>query len=206
MLGIALAQAPYLQNRVMSSNGLSTARRIRQTHKPIPGGISNEPQDQSYCSAVLVTFGLASTSLLNAATVTNTMPVKITIQNACNISDDRTDHARLRHAGSAGRQRRSDRDDHCDLHVRRELQRRPRRRRRRHHQCASHDQRRQHRRLPAVQQHARTTVWGVTVGTDTVTGTATAHAQTLTVYGRVPPQTTPPAAVYNDTVNVTVTY
>jgi spore coat protein U-like protein len=53
---------------------------------------------------------------------------------------------------------------------------------------------------------ARTAVWGTTIGTDTVAGTGNGNAQALTVYGRVPPQTTPPAAVYNDTVNVTVTY
>ena len=40
---------------------------------------------KAIATAVLVTFGLASTSAF-AATVTNTMPVKITIQNACNIS------------------------------------------------------------------------------------------------------------------------
>jgi spore coat protein U-like protein len=49
-------------------------------------------------------------------------------------------------------------------------------------------------------------VWGTTIGTDTVAGNGNGTSQTLTVYGRVPPQTTPPAAVYNDTVNVTVTY
>jgi spore coat protein U-like protein len=53
---------------------------------------------------------------------------------------------------------------------------------------------------------ARTNVWGNTVGTDTVAGSGNGTSQTLTVYGRVPPQTTPVAAVYNDTVNVTVTY
>ena len=40
----------------------------------------------------------------------------------------------------------------------------------------------------------RTTVWGNTIGTDTVAGTGNGAAQTLTVYGRVPPQTTPAPA------------
>lgn len=53
---------------------------------------------------------------------------------------------------------------------------------------------------------ARTQVWGVTVGTDTVAGTGDGSAQPLTVYGRVPPQTTPAAGVYTDTVAITVTY
>lgn len=52
----------------------------------------------------------------------------------------------------------------------------------------------------------RTTVWGDTVGTDTFASTGTGTAQAFTVYGRVPTQATPPAGVYNDSVLVTVTY
>ena len=52
----------------------------------------------------------------------------------------------------------------------------------------------------------RTTNWGNTVGTDTVAGTGNGAQQTLTVYGRVTPQTTPAPATYTDTVTVTVTY
>ena len=52
----------------------------------------------------------------------------------------------------------------------------------------------------------RATNWGNTVGTDTVSGTGNGSSQTLTVYGRVPAQTTPAAATYTDTVTVTVTY
>jgi spore coat protein U-like protein len=50
------------------------------------------------------------------------------------------------------------------------------------------------------------TVWGNTIGTDTVTSTGTGTQQTFTVYGEVPAQTTPPAGTYTDTVAVTVTY
>lgn len=50
------------------------------------------------------------------------------------------------------------------------------------------------------------TVWGNTIGTDTVTSTGTGTQQTFTVYGEVPAQTTPPAGAYTDTVAVTVTY
>lgn len=50
-----------------------------------------------------------------------------------------------------------------------------------------------------------TTVWGNTVGTNTVASTGTGTAQSFTVYGQVPAQTTPPAATYNDNVTVTVT-
>ncbi len=53
---------------------------------------------------------------------------------------------------------------------------------------------------------ARTTVWGNTVGTDTVAGTGNGASQPYTVYGRVPPQTTPAPAAYTDTITVTVTY
>ena len=53
---------------------------------------------------------------------------------------------------------------------------------------------------------ARTTVWGDTVGTDTVAATGNGAAQVYTIYGRVPPQTTPAPGLYTDTVTVTVTY
>jgi spore coat protein U-like protein len=52
----------------------------------------------------------------------------------------------------------------------------------------------------------RTTVWGNTVGTNTVAATGNGSAQSFTVYGRVPAQTTPAAAAYSDTITVTVTY
>ncbi|MGY4289602.1 spore coat protein U-like protein [Bradyrhizobium sp. LM2.7] len=53
---------------------------------------------------------------------------------------------------------------------------------------------------------ARTLVWGTTIGTDTIAGTGNGSTQPLTVYGRVPPQTTPAAGAYSDTLTVTVTY
>ena len=52
----------------------------------------------------------------------------------------------------------------------------------------------------------RTNVWGNTVGTDTLAAVGTGTVQQFAVYGRVPPQTTPPAGTYTDTVAVTVTY
>jgi len=52
----------------------------------------------------------------------------------------------------------------------------------------------------------RTTNWGNTVGTDTVSATGNGASQTYTVYGRVPSQTTPAANSYSDTITVTVTY
>jgi spore coat protein U-like protein len=51
-----------------------------------------------------------------------------------------------------------------------------------------------------------TTNWGNTVGTDTVSGTGTGSSQSLTVYGRIPSQTTPSPATYTDTIVVTLTY
>lgn len=54
---------------------------------------------------------------------------------------------------------------------------------------------------------ARTTVWGNTVGSSTVSGTAGVLPTTLTVYGRVPAGFTPVAAdAYADVVTVTVTF
>ena len=54
--------------------------------------------------------------------------------------------------------------------------------------------------------NARTTVWGNTVGTDTVTGTGNGASQNYPIYGRVVAQTTPTPGNYADTVTVTVTY
>jgi spore coat protein U-like protein len=54
--------------------------------------------------------------------------------------------------------------------------------------------------------NGRTNIWGNTVGTNTVAGTGNGAARSYTVYGRVPPQTTPAAAVYTDTITITVTY
>ena len=53
---------------------------------------------------------------------------------------------------------------------------------------------------------ARTLVWGSTAGTDTAAGTGTGSAQSLTVYGRAPSQSTPAAGSYADTIQVTITY
>jgi spore coat protein U-like protein len=52
----------------------------------------------------------------------------------------------------------------------------------------------------------RTTNWGNTVSTDTVAATGNGSAQSYTVYGRVPTQTTPAPGTYTDTITVTVTY
>jgi spore coat protein U-like protein len=52
----------------------------------------------------------------------------------------------------------------------------------------------------------RTTIWGNTVGTDTVHATGSGAQQTYTIYGRVPPQNTPTPGTYTDTITVTVTY
>jgi spore coat protein U-like protein len=54
--------------------------------------------------------------------------------------------------------------------------------------------------------NAYSTVWGNTVGTDTQTGTGNGSAQSYTVFGRIPPQTSPAPGSYADTITVTVTY
>jgi spore coat protein U-like protein len=53
---------------------------------------------------------------------------------------------------------------------------------------------------------ARTQVWGVTDGTNTVAGTGNGAVQTINVYGQIPAQTTPAPGAYTDTVQVTVSY
>ena len=56
------------------------------------------------------------------------------------------------------------------------------------------------------QDPTRTIVWGNTIGTNTCPGAGNGSAQALTVYGRVPAQSTPAPGAYNDTINVTVTF
>lgn len=52
---------------------------------------------------------------------------------------------------------------------------------------------------------ARTIPWGSAAG-QTISGTGNGSARSLTVYGRVPAQTTPMTGLYSDTVVVTVNY
>jgi spore coat protein U-like protein len=56
------------------------------------------------------------------------------------------------------------------------------------------------------QDSGHATVWGTTIGTNTVTGTGTGIAQPLTVYGQIPGAQYSAPGSYTDTVNVTLTY
>jgi len=153
----------------------------------------------------LATLGFAASSV-QAATVTATMPVKITIQNACNISTtapttldfatqgplvanvDQTATITVTCTTGANYNVGLDGGGGGNINARRMIN---------------------GTNTVGYQLYSnsgRTTVWGTTIGTDTVAGSGNGTTQTLTVYGRVPAQTTPAAAVYNDTVNVTVTY
>ena len=53
---------------------------------------------------------------------------------------------------------------------------------------------------------SRSSVWGATVGSDTLAGTGSGLPQTLNVYGRVGSSQYPGSGIYTDTVVVTVTY
>lgn len=53
---------------------------------------------------------------------------------------------------------------------------------------------------------ARSNVWGSTISTNTVAGTGTGSAQTLTVYGRIPGGQLPTPGAYADTLTATITY
>jgi spore coat protein U-like protein len=162
---------------------------------------------KAIATAVLVTFGLASTSVF-AATSSSTMPVQIVIQNACNVT---TTAPTTLDFGTAGPLV-ANVDSTAVITL----------------TCttgasynvgldgggagaASINARRMINGTNTVayqlyRDGSHTSVWGNTIGTDTVAGSGNGTSQTLTVFGRVPPQTTPPAATYNDTVNVTVTY
>jgi spore coat protein U-like protein len=52
--------------------------------------------------------------------------------------------------------------------------------------------------------HAQT--WGSTTGTNTASGTGSGLGQSFTVFGRVPPQTTPSPGTYSDTIIATLTF
>lgn len=54
------------------------------------------------------------------------------------------------------------------------------------------------------QDAGHTTVWGNTQGTNTVAGTGTGAAQSITVYGQVPAQVTPQPDTYQTTITATV--
>jgi len=56
------------------------------------------------------------------------------------------------------------------------------------------------------QEAGRTTIWGDTVGVDTVSGTGTGSAQSLTVYGRIPALQSATPGAYTDLITVTVTF
>lgn len=52
----------------------------------------------------------------------------------------------------------------------------------------------------------RTTNWGNTVGTDTVSGVGNGTAQTITIYGKIPMSQNVAPGAYTDTVQLTVTF
>lgn len=53
---------------------------------------------------------------------------------------------------------------------------------------------------------ARTQVWGQTSGMDTLGGSGTGSVATVQVYGRIPPQMTPPAGTYETQITATISY
>lgn len=53
-------------------------------------------------------------------------------------------------------------------------------------------------------QLAGSTLWGDTQGTDTKSGSGNGNAQTLTVYGQIPAQSTPQPDSYKSTITATV--
>jgi spore coat protein U domain-containing protein, fimbrial subunit CupE1/2/3/6 len=56
------------------------------------------------------------------------------------------------------------------------------------------------------QNAGRSQPWGNTTGSNTVAGTGSGSGQALTVYGRVPAQTTPAPGTYSDSIVATLTY
>lgn len=156
-------------------------------------------------AVALAVFGMAAVAG-HAATVTNTMPVTIVIQNACDVTTtapttldfgtqgplvadiDDTSTITVVCTTGAGYNVGIDGGSSGSVAARTML----------------------NGTTPVnyalYRDSGRTLNWGSTVGTDTLGGTGNGTAQALTVYGRVPAQTTPAAGTYDDTVTVTVTY
>jgi spore coat protein U-like protein len=53
---------------------------------------------------------------------------------------------------------------------------------------------------------SRTVNWGVTIGTDTATGTGNGSAQPITVYGAIPANQYVTPGAFTDTITATITY
>ena len=51
-----------------------------------------------------------------------------------------------------------------------------------------------------------TTNWGMTVGTDTVSGTGNGSGQAITIYGQIPASQLVAPGSYTDTITATITY
>lgn len=159
---------------------------------------------RNLAALTLATLGLVAGSA--HAQVTNNMPVQITIQNACNVSTvapttldfgtqgpliaavDQTSTITVTCTTGANYNVALDGGGGANINARRMVN-------------AGNSVGYQ-----LYRDAGRTLVWGMTVGTDTLAGTGNGLAQSLPVYGRVPAQATPPAAVYNDNVLVTVSY
>ena len=155
----------------------------------------------------LAMFGLAAATA-HAATVTNTMPVTITIQNACNVSTVAPTTLAFGTAGPlvAAINQTSTITVTCTTNAPFNIGLDGG-----GAGAANINARRMINGVNTVgyqlyQDGGHATVWGNTVGTNTVASSGTGSAQTFTVNGQVPAQTTPPAGNYTDTVNVTVTY
>jgi len=56
------------------------------------------------------------------------------------------------------------------------------------------------------QNAGRTTLWGATVGSNTLAGAGTGSAATIDVFGRIPMNQTVPSGNYSDTITVSVTW
>jgi len=56
------------------------------------------------------------------------------------------------------------------------------------------------------QDSLHSTLWGDTLGNETVDATADGSVETYTIYGLVPAQTTPAPTTYTDQVTVTINF
>jgi spore coat protein U-like protein len=143
-----------------------------------------------------------------AATATNTMPVSVNVINSCTVSASPMSFGSLSSVGGANVDTSADMSVNCTINAAYDVAVSL------GANAATGTQRYLVSTTDATKQipynlysdALRTKTWGPS-SPDTVTGTGSGVAQTLTAYGRIPSSASAvPAGTYKDTVTITVTF
>ena len=168
------------------------------------GGTDDETAHCSPADAWIVAVGRAPCP---AQTATTTFRVTARVQGGLRSDGERP---RLRHLHRADRQPASGHDAAAgDLHAEHDLQHRPQRghvARRDGQSARKWSSGANTLNYQLYSDSARSTIWGNTTGTDTVTGVGTGLAEDHTVFGTIPAAQVVPAGDYADTITVRIYY